>query len=235
MKRAWTGGSNKASNGIDDDGDGYVDDVFGIDSINHDSDPMDDSGSSHGTHTSGTIGAVGNNARGVVGVSWAVRIVAIKSHDAAGNGSSASVIEAFHYAAMLRRRGVNLRATNNSWGGAPEAPGFDQALKDAIDDAGNAGIVNVCAAGNSNSNNDATPFYPASYISPGIIAVAASDASDNKASFSSYGATSVDIAAPGGHPQYYSHRYRLVWFLAALQWLRRTWPRYRPHVCITNI
>ena len=190
-------GHDKATNGIDDDGNGYIDDVYGIDSINHDSDPMDDSSFSHGTHTSGTIGATGNNGKGVVGVNWTVRIMAIKSHDAAGNGSSASVIEAFHYAAMMRRRGINVRATNSSWGGAPEAPSFDQALKDAIDDAGNAGIVNVCAAGNSNNNNDAAPFYPASYISPSIISVAASDSNDNKASFSSYGATSVDIAAPG--------------------------------------
>jgi subtilisin family serine protease len=190
-------GHDKATNVVDDDGDGYVDDVYGIDTINHDSDPMDDSSFSHGTHTSGTIGAVGNNGKGVVGVNWAVRIMAIKSHDAAGNGSSASVVEAFHFVAMMRRRGINIRVTNSSWGGAPEAPAYDQALKDAIDDAGNAGIVNVCAAGNSNSNNDATPFYPASYDSPSIISVAASDQGDNRAGFSSYGATSVDLAAPG--------------------------------------
>ncbi len=124
-------GNDKATNGIDDDGDGYVDDVYGVDTINHDSDPLDDSSFSHGTHTSGTIGAVGNNGKGVVGVNWTVRIMAIKSHDASGNGTSASVVEAFHYAAMMRRRGINVRATNNSWGGAPEAPAFDQALKDA--------------------------------------------------------------------------------------------------------
>jgi subtilisin family serine protease len=188
-------GANKSSNGIDDDGNGYVDDVYGIDTINHDSNPMDDSG--HGTHVAGTIGGVGNNGKGVVGVNWAVGIMAIKSHDQSGNGTSASVIEAYQYAAAMRNRGINIRVTNSSWGGAPEAPSYDQALKDAIDLAGNAGILNVCAAGNANNNNDATPFYPASYDSPSILSVAASDQNDNPASFTSYGANTVDIAAPG--------------------------------------
>lgn len=190
-----SGGQDKASNAIDDDGNGYVDDVFGVDTINHDSNPMDDGG--HGTHVSGTIGGIGNNGTGVVGVNWNLRIMAIKSHGADGNGTSASVVEAFQYVAMMRRRGINVRVTNNSWGGAPEAADFDQALKDAIDDAGNTGILNVCAAGNSNRDNDADPFYPASYDSPSIMSVTASDQNDNRAGFSSRGATSVDLAAPG--------------------------------------
>ena len=188
-------GANKATNMVDDDANGYVDDVFGIDTINDDTNPMDDGG--HGTHVAGTIGAVGNNAKGVVGVNWTVSLMAIKSHGFDGNGTSASVVEAYQYAAMMRRRGVNVRVTNSSWGGAPEAASYDQALKDAIDDAGNADILNVCAAGNSNNNNDASPFYPASYDSPSIVSVAASDQNDDPAAFSSYGATSVDIAAPG--------------------------------------
>jgi len=188
-------GGDKTTNGVDDDANGYIDDLYGVDTINHDSDPMDDAG--HGTHVAGTIGAVGNNGQGVTGVNWAVRIMAIKSHDAAGNGTSASVVEAFQYAVIMRQRGINVRVSNSSWGGAPEAPAYDQALKDAIDAAGNAGILNVCAAGNSNNNNDSNPFYPASYDSPSILAVAASDQSDNRASFSSYGVTAVDLAAPG--------------------------------------
>lgn len=188
-------GRDKSSNALDDDGNGYIDDVFGIDTINHDSNPIDDGG--HGTHVSGTVGGIGNNGIGVVGVNWNVRIMAIKSHAANGNGTSASVIEAFQYAAMMRRRGVNIRVTNNSWGGAPEALDYDQALKDAIDDAGNTGILNVCAAGNSNRDNDANPFYPSSYDSASIVSVAASDQNDDRASFSSRGATSVDLAAPG--------------------------------------
>jgi subtilisin family serine protease len=186
-------GHDKATNGVDDDGNGYTDDVFGIDTINHDSDPIDDAG--HGTHVAGIIGAVGNNAKGVVGVNWTVRIMAIKSHNSAGNGTSASVIEAFNYAAMMRRRGINVRVTNSSWGGAPEAPSFDQALKDAIDNAGNAGILNVCAAGNSGQNNDVTPFYPATYDSPSIVSITASDSNDGAAF--SFGPTTVDLAAPG--------------------------------------
>ena len=190
-----SGGQDKATNAIDDDGNGYVDDVFGVDTINHDSNPMDDGG--HGTHVSGTIGATGHNGLGVVGVNWNVRIMAIKSHRADGNGTSASVVEAFQYAAMMRRRGVNVRVTNNSWGGAPEAATYDQALKDAIDDAGNTGILNVCAAGNFSRDNDADPFYPASYDLPSVLSIAASDQNDNRAGFSSRGATSVDLAAPG--------------------------------------
>jgi thermitase len=186
-------GRDKATNGVDDDANGYIDDVFGIDTINHDSNPLDDGG--HGTHVAGTIGAVGNNSLGVVGVNWTVRIMAIKSHDIFGNGSSASVIEAFHYATLMRNRGVNVRVTNSSWGGAPEAPSFDQALKDAIDASGNAGILNVCAAGNSGTNNDVTPFYPATYDSPSILAVTASDSNDGAAF--SFGPTTVDLAAPG--------------------------------------
>lgn len=188
-------GLNRSTNGVDDDRDGYVDDVFGVDTINHDSDPVDDYG--HGTHVAGTIGAVGNNSTGIVGVNWNVRIMTIKTHDLFGNGSSASVVEGFQYAAMMRKRGVNVRVTNNSWGGAPEAPAYDQALKDAIDAAGDAGILNICAAGNGASDNDADPFYPATYDSPSIIAVAASDPGDNPASFSSFGHTTVDLAAPG--------------------------------------
>jgi subtilisin family serine protease len=189
------GGVDRSTNNVDDDGNGYVDDVYGIDTINHDSDPMDDGG--HGTHVAGTIGAVGNNGAGVVGVNWDVSIMAVKTHNAAGNGTSASVVEGFQYEAMMRQRGVNIRVTNNSWGGAPEAPAFDQALKDAIDLAGNAGILNACAAGNNARNNDVTPFYPASYDSPSILAVAASDQNDNRALFSSWGLNSVHIAAPG--------------------------------------
>src|SRR6266545_3469616 len=98
---------------------------------------------------------------------------------------------------MMRWRGIDVRVTNSSWGGAPEAPAYDQALKDAIDAAGSAGILNVCAAGNGNNYNDSKPFYPASYDSPSILAVAASDQNDNRASFSSYGAMTVDLAAPG--------------------------------------
>jgi Subtilase family/Calx-beta domain len=172
-----------------------IDDVHGYDFDHGDPDPVDDNG--HGTHCAGTIGAAGNNAVGVAGVNWNVSIMAVKTHDSAGNSTSAKVVSAFNYVTRLKQRGVNVRVTSNSWGGAPEAAAYDQALADALSAAAAADILNVFAAGNGNSDNDAQPFYPASYQVPNLIAVAASDQNDNRASFSSYGATSVDLAAPG--------------------------------------
>jgi subtilisin family serine protease len=188
-------GHDKATNGIDDDGDGFIDDVHGYDFDHNDPDPMDDNG--HGTHCAGTIGAVGNNATGVVGVNWNVSMIAVKTHDSSGNSTSAKVVAAFNYVTLLRTRGVNVRVTSNSWGGAPEAPAYDQALSDALSSAAAADILNVFAAGNANTDTDAQPFYPASYKVANLVAVAASDQNDNRASFSNYGATSVDLAAPG--------------------------------------
>jgi subtilisin family serine protease len=188
-------GHDKATNGIDDDGDGYVDDVYGINTAYNTADPLDDFG--HGTHVAGIVGAVGNNGLGVAGVNWSVQLMALKMFDASGNGTSVTAIGALQYVLMMKRRGVNVRATNNSWGGAPEAPAYDQALRSAFDALGAADILNACAAGNAANNNDTAAFYPASYDVPAIISVAASDSSDNRASFSSYGATTVDLAAPG--------------------------------------
>jgi subtilisin family serine protease len=191
----WRNPGEVAANGVDDDGNGFVDDALGYDFINSDSDPWDDNG--HGTHVSGTIGAAGNNSLGVAGVSWSVSLMALKTHDNAGNSTSTAVINAFNYVAMMKNRGVNIRVTNNSWSGAPEAPGYDQALKDAIDAAGAAGVLNVFAAGNSNLNIDSAPAYPASYDSPSILAVASSTSSDSRSSFSNFGVAGVDLAAPG--------------------------------------
>jgi subtilisin family serine protease len=188
-------GHDKATNGLDDDFDGFIDDVHGYDFDHNDPDPMDDNG--HGTHCAGTIGAVGNNATGVVGVNWNVSMIAVKTHDSSGNSTSAKVVAAFNYVTLLRTRGVNVRVTSNSWGGAPEAPAYDQALSDALSLAAAADILNVFAAGNANTDTDAQPFYPASYKVANLVAVAASDQNDNRASFSNYGATSVDLAAPG--------------------------------------
>ena len=190
----WRNPGEIAGNGIDDDANGYVDDVYGIDPYNGDSDPMDDH--SHGTHTAGTIGAVGNNGVGVAGVNWNVRILACKAFNASGSGTDSVAIECFNYITALKNKGINIRVSSNSWGGARSA-GFPSAMKSAIDAAGNAGIVNAFAAGNAGTNNDSTPFDPASIDSASIVSVAASDSLDNRASFSNYGATSVDLAAPG--------------------------------------
>ena len=190
----WTNPLEIAGNGLDDDGDGYVDDVHGINTLTHSGDPMDDHG--HGTHTAGTMAAVGNNGTGVVGVNWNAKIVACKFLNSSGSGSDAGAIECFNYIVMLKQRGVNIRVTNNSWG-ANRSGGIDQALKTAIDAAGSAGILNAFAAGNNGTNNDVSPFDPASIGSSSVIAVAASDQNDNRASFSDYGNNSVHLAAPG--------------------------------------
>jgi subtilisin family serine protease len=188
----WTNPREVAGDRIDNDGNGYVDDVYGWDFANNDADPFDDEG--HGTHVAGTIGAVGNNGTGVTGVNWQVSIMALKFLDANGSGTTSAAIAAINYATKMRRDfGVNIVATNNSWGGG----GFSSSLQNAINAGGSAGILFVAAAGNEGVNNDTTPSYPASYSSGSIIAVAATDSSNRLASFSNYGATSVDVAAPG--------------------------------------
>jgi subtilisin family serine protease len=188
----WTNPREVAGDRIDNDGNGYVDDIYGWDFANNDADPFDDQG--HGTHVAGTIGAVGNNGTGVAGVNWQVSIMGLKFLDASGSGTTSAAIAAINYATRMRRDfGANVVATNNSWGGG----GFSSSLQNAITAGGSAGILFVAAAGNDGLNNDATASYPASYTSGSIIAVAATDSSNRLASFSNYGATSVDVAAPG--------------------------------------
>ena len=201
---AWVNALEQAgTTGVDDDGNGYVDDIYGIDAAGYDeahpdTDPMD--GDGHGTHCSGTIGAVGNNSLAVVGVNWNVKIMGLKFSDEDwGNAYDSFAIECIEYAIDKKiNYAQNIVAINASWGGA----GFDQLLKDAIDAAGTAGIVFCAAAGNGGSdgvgdNNDTTPQYPSSYASTNIISVAATDDSDLITGFSNYGATSVDLGAPG--------------------------------------
>jgi len=179
-------GNDKRTNGIDDDANGYVDDYRGWNFVNNNNNPMDDN--DHGTHCAGTLGGVGDNGIGVVGVNWQVGIVGIKFISASGSGTTADAIAAIEYATTI---GVHL--TNNSWGGG----GFSEPMRAAIQEASDAGIFFVAAAGNSTSNNDTRASYPSNYESPNVIAVAASDQNDRLASFSSYGRTTVDIAAPG--------------------------------------
>jgi len=182
----WTNPGEIANNGIDDDNNGYVDDVMGWDFVNDDNDPFDDN--DHGTHVSGTIAAVGNNAIGVVGVNWSARIMALKFLSAAGSGTTADAISAIDYAVMM-----GARISNNSWGGGA----FSQALFDAIAAAQTAGHLFVAAAGNAGANTDASPSYPASYDLDNIVSVAATDDNDALATFSNFGATTVDLGAPG--------------------------------------
>lgn len=192
----WRNPGEVPANGVDDDGNGHVDDIQGIDVARNDSDPEDEF--NHGTHVAGTIGAVGNNAVGVSGVSWSVRLMAVKLFDHTGESTSAMAVSCFEYVTMMKNRGVNVRITNSSWGGPPEGED-DQALEDAIDAAGAAGILNVCAAGNGCRNIDPAPFYPDSFESPSIFSVASSDVNDDRSGFSNYGAAGVDLAAPGSN------------------------------------
>ena len=173
-------------NNVDNDGNGYKDDFVGWDFVNNDNNPMDDN--SHGTHCAGTIGARGNNGIGVAGVCWNVKLMALKFLNAGGGGSSSGAIAALNYATA---KGAKI--TNNSWGGG----GYNTSLYNAIQNAQNNDALFVAAAGNFALNNDIIPFYPASYNNANIIAVASSNSSDVLSSFSHYGATSVDLAAPG--------------------------------------
>ncbi|MBN9119279.1 MAG: S8 family serine peptidase [Planctomycetes bacterium] len=184
----WRNPGEIAGNGIDDDHDGFVDDVYGADFANNDGNPMDDNG--HGTHVSGTIGAVGNNGVGVAGVNWSVQIMALKFLSASGSGYTSNAVRALDYAVAH-----GAKVSNNSWGGG----GADPTLAAAIGRAQAAGHIFVAAAGNSGQNIDSVASYPASYIQTynNVVTVAATDSNDALASFSNYGATSVTLAAPG--------------------------------------
>ncbi len=186
MSNMWVNTKEIPGNGIDDDGNGFVDDVYGYDFANNDSNPMD--GNGHGTHCSGTIGAVHDNKIGVAGVMADVQIMAVKFLGDDGSGSLEGAIKAIDYATMM-----NVDLMSNSWGGG----GRSEALLEAIQKASDKGIIFTAAAGNSTSDNDSSPSYPASYETPNMVSVAATTAQNGLASFSSYGRNSVHIAAPG--------------------------------------
>jgi subtilisin family serine protease len=182
----WRNPDEIADNGVDDDFNGYVDDVFGINAITGSGNPLDDH--DHGSHCSGTIGAAANNGSPHVGVAWQVRLMGLKFLSSGGSGNTSDAVECVNYA-------VNKRAKilSNSWGGG----GFSQALLDAILAANAADILFVAAAGNDGRNTDTTPTYPAGYEADNVISVAALTRTDALAGFSNYGAQSVDLGAPG--------------------------------------
>jgi subtilisin family serine protease len=198
----WTNDGEIPENGLDDDGNGFVDDIHGWDFFHDDATVFDGANDSsngldfHGTHTGGTVGAVGNNGRGVTGVCWNVQLMSLKFLQ--NGGYTDDAIAAIDYATAMKQRGVNLRAINASWGGG----GYSQGLQDAIAAAGNAGILFCASSGNGGEDGqgddiDRFPVYPAAYDLPTIITVGAWTRYDHDASFSNYGAASVDLIAPG--------------------------------------
>jgi len=182
----WVNTGETPGDGIDNDNNGYIDDIHGYDFGENDSDPDDTN--SHGTHVAGTIGAVGNNGIGVVGVNWNVKLMALKGSNAQHGLPQSATIAALNYAVD---HGAQISC--NSYGGG----GSSQASQDSIQNARDNGHLFVAAAGNNGTDNDATPFYPASYDLDNIISVAATNDTDDIAGFSCFGAVSVDVGAPG--------------------------------------
>lgn len=170
-------------NGIDDDGDGVVDNYWGYNALAQNGDIMDHSG--HGTHVAGTIAAEGNNGSGVVGLNWTASLMPIRIFGDDGTTNAAAIIRGINYATTH-----GARITTNSWGGG----GANQAIKEAFE---NSSCLHMMSAGNSGTNNDVYPHYPSDYEMSNNIVVAATDRNDRLASFSCYGENAVDIAAPG--------------------------------------
>ncbi|MFZ1945928.1 MAG: S8 family serine peptidase [bacterium] len=187
VANVWTNPGEIAGNGIDDEGNGYIDDIHGWDFYNNDSDPFDDHG--HGTHCAGTIGGVGNNGIGVAGVNWTVKIMSCKFLSSGGSGSTTGAINSINYALTI----PGLKIMSNSWGGG----GYSAALEDAIEAAYAEGVLFVCAGGNYVGNTDVSPNYPSCYDVPNVMSIGATDHNDEIADFSAYGAVTVDFFAPG--------------------------------------
>lgn len=190
----WTNPDEIPNNGEDDDNNGYVDDVNGWDFINNDNTVFDSASlDEHGTHVAGIIAAEGNNGIGVTGVAWRTKIMPVK-FISGSSGSVSNAIKALDYAVA-----EGAKISNNSWvcNNCPADPALSQSLYNAIDAADDSNHLFLAAAGNYGTNSDVTPYYPAGYELPNIVSVAATDNNDTLASFSNYGATSVDLAAPG--------------------------------------
>lgn len=188
----WINPGEVPGNGTDDDGNGYTDDVYGIDRYNYDSDPMDDHG--HGTHCAGIIGAKGNNGVGICGVAWSAKIMALKFLGEGGSGYTSDAVTCMEYAlAEKTANGYTRMVWSNSWGGGA----YSETFYDTINAARLAGVLFVAAAGNDGLDADVAPMYPGGYDLPNIISVGSSDRFDHMASNSNFGSFAVDLFAPG--------------------------------------
>lgn len=182
----WTNPNEIPGNGVDDDGNGYIDDVRGWNFVNNTNDPMDDD--NHGTHVAGTVLGMTQNILAPTLDPSVIQIMPLKFLDSQGAGTTSAAIAAINYAV---NNGAHV--LNNSWGGG----NYSQALLDAVTVAYNSGKTFVAAAGNSSNNNDLSPTYPASYNVPNVISIAATSSSDGLASFSNFGASTVHVGSPG--------------------------------------
>lgn len=194
LPNLWKNVLDLPGTGIDEDGNGYVDDTYGINAITNNGNPFDDN--AHGTHVSGTIGAVANNVIGITGVAQSLQVANCKFLGANGSGTTSDAIQCLQYFAALKTRAlspVNIVATNNSWGSTSKSV----ALQDAVRAHKNLGILFIAAAGNDSANNDVRNYFPANINESNVISVAATDHRDQRASFSNYGCRTVHVAAPG--------------------------------------
>jgi len=198
VSNMWVNPREVPGNHTDDDGNGLIDDIYGYNFLDENGDPKDYE--YHGTHVAGIIGAKGNNGIGITGISWNVKLMAIKITGNSGTGSLSDIIRAIDYAVDHGAKVINM-----SWGfsssltGLPTNPALEpnQALRNALVAADESGVIVIAAAGNYTTNIDQRPFYPAAYSVGNLISVAATTPSDTLATFSNYGATAVDLGAPG--------------------------------------
>ncbi len=188
----WVNPNEIAGDSIDNDGNGVIDDIYGLNAITDTGNPMDDNG--HGTHCAGTIGASSNNSIGVTGVAWNVKMIACKFLSSSGSGSTSNAIQCVDYLTDLKNdHGINIIASNNSWGGG----GYSSGLNSALDRANTAGILFIAAAGNDGISIDSGSYYPPAYNKANMITVGSITSSGIRSSFSNYGTSQVHISAPG--------------------------------------